>query len=789
MSGRPRQQELVPDPAALDGTVAINARCSVRTLDGHCVVLVAGVVVAQFAAGDRMAEAHARVGLVDQGWAEQREVALAFGCSTRTVRRDQRRFEEGGLSALGRQGGYPRGLARVEQRRSQQVFRLKASGQSNREIARRLGVSEKAIRKQARSLGFRPRSAEQGDLPLGDAGADPKVSALAAGPAELPGASTASGADPNLSAPVEVPGEVPAAAVPSPADPNLSAPVDPDAALGDTEPLPESLDTDPADRRVDRLMACLGLLSDAAPLFRDGQRVPRAGVLLAIPALLDSGLLDEARAVYGNIAPAFYGLRTTLVALLLMALLRIKRPEALKEHSPPDLGRLLGLDRAPEVKTLRRKLARLAGLGRATELGRALARRRVAAQGQSLGFLYVDGHVRVYHGQREIPKAHVARMRIALPATTDYWVNDHRGDPLFVVTAEANAGLVKILPGLLAEMRGLVGARRLTIVFDRGGWSPALFQSILEGGFDILTYRKGKKRLLPKRRFTEHAATLDGQVVRYHLADQRVRLRGCAPLLRQVTRRSDDGHQTEIITSRMDLRAVEVAFRMFGRWTQENFFKYLREEYALDALIDYATEADDPDREVPNPCWAAVDAELRAARARLDEVKRTVGVDTLRDVMAAQKRRTRSRLSDAVARSLADAITRVLLLERRRAAVPRRIPVAQRTDGMVIKLATERKHLSNLLKMVAYQAEGDLVRLVAPHYRRADEEGRTLVQTALACAADVHVTDEELRITLAPLSSDHRTAAVAALCRQLDQRAVRFPGSRLRLRYAIADAA
>ena len=766
MSGRSQQQELLPDPAVLDGTVAINARCTLRKQGGHCVVSVAGVVVAQFALGDRMAQAHARVSLVDQGWAEQREVARAFGCSTRTVRRDQRRFEEGGLAALGRLDGYPRGRPRVEQRRSQQVFRLKASGHSNREIARRLGVSEKAVRKQARSLGFRARSAEQGELPLGDAGADS-----------------------NLSAAIELPDGAPAAAAPRGADPNLSAAVELDAAPADAEPLPESLDTDPADRRVDRLLACLGLLGDAAPLFRDGQRVPRAGVLLAIPALLDSGLLDEARAVYGNIAPAFYGLRTTLVALVLMALLRIKRPEALKEHSPPDLGRLLGLDRAPEVKTLRRKLARLAGLGRATELGRALARRRVAAQGQSLGFLYVDGHVRVYHGEREIPKTHVARMRIALPATTDYWVNDHRGDPLFVVTSEANAGLVKVLPGLLAEMRGLVGERRLTIVFDRGGWSPALFQSILEAGFDILTYRKGKKRPLPRRRFTDHAATIDGQAVRYQLADQRVRLRGCAPLLRQVTRRSDDGHQTEIITSRTDLLAVEVAFRMFGRWTQENFFKYLREEYALDALIDYATEPDDPAREVPNPRWAAVDTELRAARARLDEVKRTVGVDTLRDVLATQKRRPRSRLDAAVARSLADAITRVMLLERRRAAVPRRIPVAQRTDGVVIKLATERKHLSNLLKMVAYQAEGDLVRLLAPHYRRADDEGRTLVQTALAAAADICVTDGELKVTLAPLSSPHRTAAVAALCRELDQRGACFPGSRLRLRYAVAAAA
>jgi prepilin-type processing-associated H-X9-DG protein len=165
---------------------------------------------------------------------------------------------------------------------------------------------------------------------------------------------------------------------------------------------------------------------------------------------------DCAQKIYGSLGPAFYGLRTSLLTLLLMALWRVKRPEGLKEYSPRDLGRVLGLDRAPEVKTLRRKLARLAAAGRAAQFGTALAQQRVASQGQTMGFLYLDGHVRVYHGQLVLPKAHVARMRISMPATTDYWVNHSVGDPLFVVTAEANAGLVRMLPGMLQQIRALV---------------------------------------------------------------------------------------------------------------------------------------------------------------------------------------------------------------------------------------------------------------------------------------------------------------------------------------------
>lgn len=756
----PEQQGLFRNDEQEEGLVVVNERTAVRTQDGHRVVSVAGVVLMHYSVGDRMAEAHAMVSLVEQGWASQVAVAGAFGCEPRTLRRHQRRFEEGGLAALGRSSGYPKGRARVTRSRRRLVGKLKAAGLATREIARRVGVSENAIRKQLARLGWRPERAEQVGLRLEE---------------PLPAA------HPNLSAPEMLSVEEASQSLDPAAHPNVSASA---TATDGDDPIILSGDTNPADRSGDRIFARLGLLEDALPLFGNGH-VPCAGVLLAVPALVQSGVVAIAREVYGTIGPAFYGLRTTVVALLLLALMRIKRPEGLKEHSPPDLGRLLGLDRAPEVKTLRRKLSRLASLGRAVEFGRKLANARLQARGAPLGFLYVDGHVRVYHGKRTLPKAHVARMRISMPATTDYWLNDEKGDPLLVFTTEANPGLVKMLPSILDEVRGLVGERRITVAFDRGGWSPKLFAKLIAQGFDILTYRKGRSRRVPARAFRKHTAVLDGRKVSYTLADQGVRLLGGKLRLRQVTRLQDD-HQTPVITSRRDLPAVEVAYRMFERWRQENFFKYLKEEYALDALVDYDTEAANPAREVPNPVWNEIDAKLRKARHELAALSAQYGLEAF--VNAESQRRTMRgfKIANAkLAAPLIDAFRRCASLEAKRAKVPKRVPVEQVTDGPVIQLATERKHLTNLLKMVAYQAESDLVRLVMPHYRRTEDEGRTFVQNALATAGDIEVGTDQIRVHLEPLSSPHRTRALVALCDHINETRTCFPGSPLRLHFDV----
>ncbi len=85
--------------------------------------------------------------------------------------------------------------------------------------------------------------------------------------------------------------------------------------------------------------------------------------------------------------------------------------------------------------------------------------------------------------------------------------------------------------------------------------------------------------------------------------------------LRQVTRLCDDGDQTTILTSRFDLETVEVAYRMFERRRQENFFKYMRDEFEIDALAEHAVEPDDLTRTVPNPVRRDLDTQIKAARA------------------------------------------------------------------------------------------------------------------------------------------------------------------------------
>lgn len=745
----PEQRTLLGFCTPPSGVVIVNDRVCIHAEGFRRVILVHGVIVAHYDKNDRAAEEYAMLTLLDSGYAEQEEVARAFTRSTRSIRRYSERFELGGLPALGRAQGRPSKVAlRKTDERDRTILRMKERGFSNRGIAQRLGLAENSVRKRLRRLGWKP----QADvcLPFSE-----KIVGSSQGIVELP---------------------EPAAAI---------------SQIITTNEQPRAgFAVNPLDRSLDRLLAAMGRLEDATPMFAHTENLQGAGVLLAIPALVDSGLLSVARKIYGSLGPAFYGLRTTLVTFVLLSLLRIPRPETLKEYSPGDLGRIVGLDRVPEVKTLRRKLARLAAMKKSRELGLEMARLRILERGRTLGFLYVDGHVRAYHGKRAIPKGYDTRKRMAGPATTDYWVNDNKGDPLFVVTAEANAAMTRMLVPILQEVRKLVGTnRRLTVVFDRGGWSPKLFKSILDIHFDILTYRKGCFRHVAEKRFVLRKAKLEGRRVEYLLHDQAVRFLKGKLRLRQVTRLTETRHQTAVITSRWDLRDIVVAYRMFERWRQENFFKYMRHEFLIDALVDYEAEPDDPNRSIPNPMRKVVDKELRNARARYAKLQEKYGSTALDYIEGRTTSfRTFTAAEKEIQREIREATDEVAKLTERQKSLPVRVLLADAPNAeKAMKLSTESKHLTNVLKMVAYQMEGSLVELLRPHYARTEDEGRTLIQAALRSAASIEPTENELWVTLAPLSSPHRSKSMALVCDALNKMGTIFPGTNLRLRFSVSE--
>jgi hypothetical protein len=310
----------------------------------------------------------------------------------------------------------------------------------------------------------------------------------------------------------------------------------------------------------------------------------------------------------------------------------------------------------------------------------------------------------------------------------------------------------------------------------------------------MVTYRKGKISKLPQSSFSEHRRKIDGMWRQYELCDRpRVRVGRLRPKrkkpspqpeylwLREVRVLRDDGRQTPILTNRTDLHAVEVAYRLFHRWRQENFFKYMAEEFALDALVEYGADAVSEGIDRPNPQWMQMTKQLKRARAEVARLQAELGEQAAGNDETTRRTMRGFKIAHAdLRRQLEQAEARVQRLLERRKAVPNRIPAS---DLQTLK--TEKKLIVDSIKMAAYQVETQLYSMLADHYKRAGDEGRTLLHAAFQSPARLEVTSEELRVTIAAQSSPHRTAALAALCQQLDAMPTTFPGTHLRLRLAV----
>ena len=712
--------------------VEVNETVSYKDNGRSIGYFAAGVPLFTHECDDEVGQRVAVTQIISLGLAKQKELSATLGVARTTLYRQQRRLEQAGVAGLVDDKPGPKAPHKLKGERLAQAQRMLDAGESNNATAKALGINESTIRnaitqgrlhKKKREKRAADRTSQENSQP-GERNAQDAAAPM--------GTATT--------------------------------------------------------RILDRALAARGKLTEAVPEFESSSAVANAGALLALPAMLELGLLDVGEKVYGSLRNGFYGLRSTLLSLGFMALLRIRNPERMQFEAPGELGTLLGLDRAPETKTIRRKLAELVERGQATRLSAGLAERWVRDAPRALGYLYVDGHVRAYHGEKHrLTKTHVARRRLCMQATTDYWVNDKNAEPLFFVTGEANERLIKSMKAtVLPEVRRLAGKRRVTMIFDREGWSPKWFKEMYEAGFDVLSYRRGKYDPWPRKMFTTVEGTVEGKRVSYELAEKRSRLKNGFKM-REIRRLRPGGRQTAIMTTRWKTRAIELAWRMFERWRQENFFRYMREHFALDALASRHVAPVSEEKTIPNPARTKLEKKRKKLRSELAKLEKAYGAKAFENDESVRPTARGFKIANGkLGREIRVMRRRCSRLKERVGALPKRIAAMKAEGPRIVKLDPETKHLTDTIKMLAYRAETALVGLLNDKvYARTEEEGRALVRGILRAPADV-LPDERagvLRIRLHGLANPRSNAALGHLCRVLNEAKISYPGTRLCLRY------
>jgi len=556
-------------------------------------------------------------------------------------------------------------------------------------------------------------------------------------------------------------------------------------------------------RVVERVCAAVGLLQEAPSRFERAESVAQGGVLWALPALLANGLLRRARECF-RLPPGFYSLTQILVLLATLALARVKTLEQLRYQPAGEWGKLLGLDRIPEVRTLREKVKELAQPEAVSEWGQRLAQEWMAEEPEAAGFLYVDGHVRVYHGaQTKLPRRYVARQRLCLRGMTDYWVNDQQGRPFFVISSALTAGLLAtlksdIVPRLLAEVPGQPSEEelaahpyrhRFTLVFDREGYSPDFFQSMWALRIACQTYHKYPSEDWPVSEFSEQVVELPhGESVRMRLAERGTRL-GKDVWVREIRKLTDTGHQVSILTTNFEVPMTSIAAHMFARWSQENFFQYMMQHFAIDRLVDYQTGRADETAQVVNPAYRKLEQEIKTTTGKRSRKLAQFGAVTLpadSEVQAvAAYEQAKGQLREEIELLEKDLVA----LKAQRKETPKHVRWVDLPEPeRFVPLAPTRKRFLDTIKMIAYRAESALASSLREVMARADD-ARALLREIFTTEADL-IPDEEagtLTVRLHHLPNRTTDQAARFLAAHLNATETVYPGTNLRLVYKLVS--
>jgi len=549
---------------------------------------------------------------------------------------------------------------------------------------------------------------------------------------------------------------------------------------------------------VERFEASIGDLNAVNPTFKKAYDVPNAGVLFALPALLATGLLKYTEQFF-KLPKGYYGLDSIFILLAFMALCRVKSIECLRYGAPGEWGNLIGLDRIPEARTLRAKLQLISDEKKAQQWSNELCQYWMDNSPEQAGILYIDGHVRVYNGtQTRLPRHYVARQKLCLRATSDYWVNAMDGQPFMVINQVVDPGLIQVIENdLVPQFEALVpnqpdqptldqepNRHRFLLVFDREGYSPALFKRLKKKHVACMTYHKFPQENWSKEEFKSYQVQLPhGGNATYLLAERGTYFVKEKYWLREIRRLTDSGHQTSIITSDQCSDLATIAVAMFSRWGQENYFKYMREHYSLDRLVDYSVEPINEPILCVNPKYRQLDGEVRSKIGKLNRLNAKYGVMHFEEPIEPKKIEKFIQKKAELKETIELAQHEIAQLKQQRKETEHHISVDKLSDeDKFLKLSTQSKYVIDGLKMIAYRAETAMANCLQ-EFMSHQGETRKVLQALYQTDADI-IPDYEnktLTVQLHHLASESMDKVVKKMCEELNATETCFPRTDLQL--------
>jgi hypothetical protein len=771
-------------PLIADGATRLSGTISVVRENGQWIYFCGVQPVFQHAEADRRSFRMFTAQLICQGACRQVDIVRAFGVAKNSVIRSVATYQAGGVQAFYSPRA-ARGASVMTPEVTARAQQLLGTGRSRNEVAERLGLKRDTVRK----------AIQQGRL-IAPGRRQPEPSAADGAPAEpTPRATDPSAPDgpPDGVAPEGPP------STPRATDRSARAVLDAAAQMGTACTRPD-----------ERALASFGLLDGAPTRFETCRDVACGGVLCALPALEVNGLFRHIRDGLARLR-GYYSTLHVMILLAYMALCRIKTVEQLQYQPPGELGKLLGLDRVPEVRCLRNKLAALSRDDAPQKWAGLLSRDWFKDEPERAGALYVDGHVRLYHGsQTDLPKRFVSRQRLCLRGTTDYWVNDILGRPFFAVERPIDHGLLEVLrsdivPRLLKEVPGqpteaqLKADRyrpRFVILFDREGYSPEFFKAMWQDHrIACITYHKYPKDDWPVTEFAAVEATLpNGELVELQLAERGTWIgpRKGGLWVREIRKRTTSGHQVSLISTAFGDSAREDSVRLFSRWSQENFFRYMMQHFAIDLLNEYGTEKiPETKRPVVNPKWRELDRRKRSIKSQLTHRQARFAALTLQPESDESARAKWEERKAELVEEIEQFDNELIAITSQLKTTPSHLAWDELPESEKFeRLAPSRKQLVDTVKMIAYRAETAMASIVREDLARPDD-ARSLLRDLFGSEADL-VPDVEqgvLGVQVHPMSNPRSNRAIAHLLEHLNAGEFTYPGTDLRLVYSIAGEA